>query len=142
MLGRGANRESPPSGTLGRRAERSAAEEDPAELAKADGYFEMSGRNAVSIGDVIVESISRVEVLIARPAVVADVVLLMPAPLPAPMVLVDSAVMTLVGSVVVALVGGVVVARIGVARLVMTGIVMAVVVVMTRARPCHTGSEH
>ena len=109
----------------------------------------MPGRNAVSIGDVTVEFISRVEVVIARPAVVAGVVLRMPAPLPAVMALVEtavvalvnSAVVALVGSVVVTLVGGVVMVRIGVARLVMSGSAMAVVVVMTRARPCRTGSE-
>ena len=101
----------------------------------------MPGRNAVSIGDVIVESISRAEVVIARPAVVANVLLLMPAPLPALMVLVESALMALVGRVVMALVGSVVMARIGVARLVLAGSAMAVVVVMTGARPCRTGSE-
>jgi hypothetical protein len=121
--------------------ERSSAEEDPAELAKADAYFEMPGRNAVSIGDVTVEFLSRAEVVIARPAVVANVLLLMPAPLPALMALVGSAVMALVGSLVMTLVGSVVMARIGVARLVITGSAMAVVVVMTRARPCRTGSE-
>jgi hypothetical protein len=101
----------------------------------------MPGRNPVSIGDVIVEFSSRAEVVIARPAVVTCILFLMPAPLPALMALVGSAVMTLLGSVVMALVRIVLMARIGVARLVITGSAMAVVVVMTRTRPCRTGSE-
>ena len=90
----------------------------------------------MSIGDVIVEFISRAEVVIARPAVVAYRLCLMPAPLPALMALVESAVMTLVRNAVMTLVGSVVMARIGVERLVVTGSAMTVVVVISGARPC------
>jgi hypothetical protein len=89
-------------------------------------------RNAVLIGDVIVEFVSRAEVVIARPAVVTDMLLLVPAPLPA-------LVVSLVGNVVVSLVGSVV--KVREMRLILTVSAMAVVVVMTGARPCCTGSE-
>jgi hypothetical protein len=100
----------------------------------------MPERNIVPIGDVIVEFVSCTEVVIARLAVIARMLLLVPVPLSASMVpLVGSVVVSLVRSVMVSIVRSVVTV-LGMS-LVPIVTAMAVVVMMTGIRPRCAGCE-
>jgi len=71
-------------------------------------------RNVMMMGDVIVEFVSRAEVVITGPAVVTDMVLLVPSPLPMLAVaLVGDVVVALVRNVVASLVGEVAIPLVG-----------------------------